>query len=86
MGAGHVPGILKHLGEEIDIAALNRIPEKGIWGRCAGWSFSLAIMGLFVAGFFSSGAQASLKMLTWWALITAFFLGGSGLSSSWPIR
>jgi len=75
VGAGHVPGILKHLGEEIDIAALNRIPEKGIWGRCAGWVFSLAIMGLFVAGFFSSGAQASLKMLTWWALITASFSG-----------
>ena len=32
-------------------------------------------MGLFVAGFFSSGAQASLKMLTWWALITASFSG-----------
>jgi len=75
VGAGHVPGILKHLGEEIDIAALNRIPEKGIWGRYAGWVFSLAIMGLFVAGFFSSGAQASLKMLTWWALITASFSG-----------
>ncbi len=75
VGAGHVPGILKHLGEEVDIAALNRIPEKGIWGRCAGWVFSLAIMGLFVAGFFSSGAQASLKMLTWWALITASFSG-----------
>jgi pheromone shutdown protein TraB len=32
-------------------------------------------MGLFVAGFFSSGAQASVKMLTWWALITASFSG-----------
>jgi len=73
VGAGHVPGILKHLGEEIDIAALNRIPEKGIWGRCAGWVFSLAIVGLFVTGFFSSGARTSLKMLTWWALITASF-------------
>ncbi|MDA8125560.1 MAG: TraB/GumN family protein [Deltaproteobacteria bacterium] len=75
VGAGHVPGILKHLGEEIDIEALNKIPEQGVWGRYAGWGFSLLIVGLFVAGFFFSGSQASLKMITWWASITAAFSG-----------
>lgn len=75
VGAGHVPGILKHLGEEIDLEALNRIPEKGIWGRFAGWLFSLAIVGLFIAGFFYSGSQASLNMIAWWSLITAAFAG-----------
>jgi pheromone shutdown-related protein TraB len=75
VGAGHVPGILAHFDEEIDIELLNRIPEKGIWGRCAGWIFSLAIVGLFVAGFFYSGSQASLKMIAWWAIITASFAG-----------
>jgi pheromone shutdown-related protein TraB len=73
VGAGHVPGILEHFDDTIDIASLNIIPEKGIWGRFAGWIFSLAIVGLFVAGFFYSGSQASLKMITWWALITASF-------------
>lgn len=73
VGAGHVPGILAHLGEEIDIAALNRIPSKGPWAKFAGWFFSLLIVGLFVAGFFHSGSQASLRMITWWALITASF-------------
>lgn len=75
VGAGHVPGILKHLGEEINLEALNRIPEKGIWGRFAGWVFSLAIVGLFIAGFFYSGSQASLNMIAWWSLITAAFSG-----------
>jgi len=75
VGAGHVPGIQKHFGEEIDIESLNRIPEKGLWGRFAGWFFSLAIVGLFIAGFFYSGSQASLKMITWWAVITASFSG-----------
>ena len=75
VGAGHVPGILKHMGEEIDLEALNRIPEKGIWGRFAGWLFSLAIVGLFIAGFFYSGSQASLNMIAWWSLITAAFSG-----------
>ena len=79
VGAGHVPGILKHMGEEIDIAALNLIPEKGIWGRCAGWVFSLAIVGLFIAGFFSSGVEGGIKMFTWWAMITAAFSGAGAL-------
>lgn len=73
VGAGHVPGILAHLGEEIDIAALNRIPEKGPWAKFAGWFFSLLIIGLFVYGFFHSGSQTSLRMIAWWALITASF-------------
>ena len=73
VGAGHVPGILAHLGEEIDIAALNRIPEKGRWAKFAGWFFSLLIIGLFVYGFFHSGSQTSLRMIAWWALITASF-------------
>jgi len=73
VGAGHVPGILEHFDDQIDIELLNRIPERGLWGRFAGWFFSLAIVGLFIAGFFSSGSQASLKMITWWAAITATF-------------
>ncbi|MHB8772085.1 MAG: TraB/GumN family protein [Syntrophales bacterium] len=73
VGAGHVPGILQHFDDQIDIELLNRVPERGIWGRFAGWFFSLAIVGLFVAGFFFSGSQASLKMITWWAAITASF-------------
>jgi pheromone shutdown-related protein TraB len=75
VGAGHVPGILEHLDQEIDIELLNRIPEKGLWGKFAGWFFSIAIVGLFIAGFFYSGSQASLKMITWWAAITASFAG-----------
>jgi pheromone shutdown-related protein TraB len=79
VGAGHVPGILKHMGEEIDLEVLNLIPEKGIWGRFAGWFFSLAIVGLFLAGFFYSGSSASLKMIAWWSLITAAFSGFGAL-------
>ncbi len=73
VGAGHVPGILRHFDDQIDIELLNRVPDRGLWGRFAGWFFSLAVVGLFVAGFFSSGSQASLKMITWWAAITASF-------------
>jgi pheromone shutdown-related protein TraB len=73
VGAGHVPGITRHLGQEIDLEALNKIPDKGVWGKAAGWIFSAAIIGLFVAGFIFSGSEASLKMIGWWSGITAFF-------------
>jgi pheromone shutdown-related protein TraB len=79
VGAGHVPGILKHMGEEVDLAALNRIPDKSLWGQYAGWFFTLAIVGLFVAGFFYSGSQTSLKMIVQWSLITATFSGFGAL-------
>ncbi|MHB8828124.1 MAG: TraB/GumN family protein [Syntrophales bacterium] len=75
VGAGHVPGITRHLGEEVDLESLNKIPDKGIWGKTAGWIFSLAIVGIFAAGFFYSGSAASLKMIGWWSAITAFFAG-----------
>lgn len=73
VGAGHVPGILEHIGEEIDVEPLTRIPEKGPWGKFAGWLFPLVVVGLFIAGFFYSGSQASLKMISWWSAITASF-------------
>jgi pheromone shutdown-related protein TraB len=79
VGAGHVPGITRHLGEEIDLAALNEVPGKGVWGKAAGWIFPLAIVGIFAAGFFYSGSEASLKMIGWWSAITAFFAAAGAL-------
>jgi pheromone shutdown-related protein TraB len=79
VGAGHVPGIQKHIGEEIDIEALKIIPGKGILARSAGWIFSLAIVGIFIAGFLTSGSAASLRMIGWWSAITAFFAGMGAL-------
>ncbi len=79
VGAGHVPGITKHLGEDIDIERLQIIPPKGILGKAAGWVFSLAIIGIFVAGFLTSGSAASFKMIGWWSAITAFFAGMGAL-------
>jgi pheromone shutdown-related protein TraB len=73
VGAGHVSGILGNMGKEVDIEALNRIPPPNPWVGFFGWGFSLAVIGLFVAGFFYSGAQAGLNMIMWWSLITASF-------------
>ena len=71
VGAGHVPGIQVHMGQDIDMDGLNRIPPKGVIARAAGWIFSLAIISLFLAGFYFSGGRASINMILSWSMITA---------------
>ena len=71
VGAGHIPGILRHLGQHIDLDQLNSIPDTGVFSRAAGWIFSLAIISLFLAGFFFSGSQSSINMIMSWSIITA---------------
>lgn len=70
-GAGHIPGIIENMGRAVDMDAINRIPPPSLWSKLAGWTFSVAILGLFIAGFFYSGSQASMDMIKWWTLITA---------------
>ncbi|PKN34782.1 MAG: TraB family protein [Deltaproteobacteria bacterium HGW-Deltaproteobacteria-19] len=71
VGAGHVPGIMKNIDQPVDLAELERIPPKGRLALWAGWLFPLAILALFVGGFFMSGARTSLTMILWWSGITA---------------
>lgn len=73
VGAGHIPGILKSIErqEVVDIDAISEIPPAGLWGRFFGWGFSLGVIGLFIAGFFNSGFQASLNMILSWSSITS---------------
>ena len=71
VGAGHVPGIQRHLDQEIDIEAINQIPPPSLWARFFGWVFSGGIIALFMAGFFYSGGQASINMILSWSAITA---------------
>ncbi|MCX5846354.1 MAG: TraB/GumN family protein [Deltaproteobacteria bacterium] len=71
VGAGHIPGVINNLGREIDVEAINQIPPPGLWSKLAGWVFSVAVIGLFIAGFFYSGSEASVNMIKWWVVITA---------------
>ena len=71
VGAGHLPGIINNIGRKIDVEAINQIPPPGLWSKLAGWVFSVAVIGLFIAGFYYSGSQASMNMIKWWVVITA---------------
>ncbi|OPY85244.1 MAG: TraB family protein [Syntrophus sp. PtaU1.Bin208] len=73
VGAGHIPGIVRTIEEnkKVDKEAISIIPPPGIGGHIFGWGFSLAIVGIFIAGFFNSGFSTSLAMILSWSSITA---------------
>jgi len=86
VGAGHVPGIFKHLGREIDLSDITKIPPKGILGKVLAWGISLAVIGLIITGFFHSGAEASLNMIKWWVSVNGILAGlGALLVLAHPI-
>jgi pheromone shutdown-related protein TraB len=71
VGAGHVPGIQRYWLESVDVEALEQMPPKGALLRTLKWVIPAGIIGLFVAGFFSSGTAAAAHMVTWWILANA---------------
>lgn len=75
VGAGHVPGILRQIGKDIDITPILAVPPKGIWGRFFGWGITLAVIALIIAGFYNSGAEASLNMIKWWFAVNGVLAG-----------
>jgi len=75
VGAGHVAGILKHIGTPVDLAAVNTIPPKRSWGKVIAWAIPLLIVGIVAAGFFNAGSEASLNMIKWWVVVNSILAG-----------
>lgn len=69
VGAGHVPGIQKHWGEDIDLASLQKIPGPSFFSKSFKWLFPLLILIIFTFGFLKSDAG-------WEALSIWFFVNG----------
>ena len=79
VGAGHVPGILRQIGNEIDISPVLAIPPRGIFGRLFGWGITVGVVALIAAGFYNSGAEASLNMIKWWFAVNGILAGTGAL-------
>ena len=79
IGAGHADGVVSWLERmagsssgspaSTDVSDLETIPPPGIIARSAGWLVPALIVGLIVAGFFTSGAEASLNLVVRWILL-----------------
>jgi len=75
VGAGHIPGIKRYLGESIDLAELEKIPDTRLSFKILGWSIPAAVVGMIVFGFFHSGADTTMEMAKAWVLYTGLFCG-----------
>ena len=75
VGAGHVPGIKRHWGEAIDLAALEQLPPPGKFGAIMKWLLPGSIVALFIAGFFYGGSGAGTDMVVLWSACTGMLAG-----------
>jgi len=75
VGAGHVPGIKRHWGEAIDLAALEQLPPPGKFGALVKWLLPGSIVALFIAGFFYGGSGAGTDMVVLWSACTGVLAG-----------
>jgi pheromone shutdown-related protein TraB len=85
VGAGHVPGILQHWSESIDLAALEQLPPPGKMSALLKWVLPGSIVALFIAGFFYGGKGAGTEMVVLWSACTGVLAGlGAALALAHP--
>jgi len=85
VGAGHVPGIQKYWNTDINIQALEQLPPKKKMTGILKWLIPVAIMAMFIAGFFYGGAKAGKDMLIWWVAANGILAGlGAAIALAHP--
>jgi pheromone shutdown-related protein TraB len=86
VGAGHVPGILRHWDQTVDLAQLDLLPPPSKFGSSIKWAIPLIILGLMVYGFVVGGSRAGTDMLAWWIAANGILAGlGALLALAHPL-
>ena len=75
VGAGHVPGIKEYWDIDTSIEDLEVIPPPSIFSNILKWLIPVAILLLFVAGFFYGGQNVGTGMIKWWFLANGVLSG-----------
>jgi len=71
VGAGHVQGISRYLGQPQDLQSLEFVPPPSALSKLLGWLIPLTIVAAVIYGFVHGGQGAGLRMLGIWALMTS---------------
>ncbi|MCJ8500472.1 TraB/GumN family protein [Desulfatitalea alkaliphila] len=86
VGAGHLPGILRHWEQPVDLHALETIPPKGKVGGLLKWAIPLLVIAILFYGFFKGGAHVGADMLIWWVGANGVLAGlGALLARAHPL-
>ena len=74
LGAGHLPGVQKHLEaiaagtETTDTEEISKVPPKGIGGKILGWTIPVLIVALIAAGFYFGGKKMGGQFVGSWVI------------------
>ena len=86
VGAGHVKGIKEHIEEIEPLDELMEIPPKSIWPALLKWAVPIAIILLFVYGFYKGGAARTVESIWIWILVNGILSAvGSAIAMGHPL-
>ncbi|WP_394121788.1 TraB/GumN family protein [Planococcus donghaensis] len=80
LGAAHIPGIIKEVHNEHDLAELSKVPPKSKWPKIIGWAIPLALVAMIAITFMNNPA-AGIDQTVSWILWTAC-LGAIGAAAA----
>lgn len=92
LGAGHIPGILRYFeifekeGSAPDLSPLETLPPKSLLGKIVPWLIPALFVAIVAAGFFRSGLDKSVSMLTSWIVVNGTLASlGSLIALAHPV-
>ena len=86
VGAGHVPGIRRHIRNAQQIEPLCTVPPRSLAPRLIGWTIPVAIVALVAWGFLRGDTQHSMESIYIWVLINgALSALGAALALAHPL-
>ena len=65
VGAAHVPGIMKEIHREHDLAQLTKRPPKAKWPKVVGWMIPVIIIGAILYTMFNNPAAGLQQIISW---------------------
>lgn len=92
LGAGHLPGVQKHLekfheGKEVpDTEEIEKLPKPKLSAKIIGWSIPVIIIALIAAGFVYGGKTKGIDLLGSWVIWNAVLAGlGALIAGGHPL-
>jgi pheromone shutdown-related protein TraB len=86
VGAGHVPGIQNHIGQDEPVDALLELPPKSVWPKVFKWAIPALIVGVIVYGFFRQGAARGAENIYIWVLVNGLLsAAGAAVALGHPL-
>ncbi|WP_026697845.1 TraB/GumN family protein [Alkalicoccus chagannorensis] len=85
LGAAHVPGILKEIDRDHDLAKLEETPPKSPIPKMIGWAIPVLILSIIAYTFFNNPAAGVNQMISWLLWNGSFSALGAAIAFGHPL-